>query len=487
MQHTARGQADHSKVEMPKVDRANTKTFRKDFQKSGAYKRFGKSQMESAMEQLKSISGSDLVTKLRQNGFRLSVGDVTFVLAESYGFCWGVERAVAMSYEARNFFPNSKIWGTNEIIHNPNVNKNLRDMGVEFVPKRPDGGKDFSGVQEGDVVLFPAFGASVDEMALLKERKVQVVDTTCPWVSKVWNSVEKTKDKGHTAVIHGKYSHEETIATKSLAEKYLVVKDMDEAEYVATYILEGGDRDEFMQKFAKAVSDNFDPDTDLERVGVANQTTMLKGETELIGKLLERVMIKKYGPQNINDHYISFNTICDATQERQDAMYKMFNAKYEPPSSKLYAELEGEQVGVLLQSAKNAEQLLSRKKEDAMRGEADRPVEAKDKPDLCLVIGGYNSSNTTHLLEIAEEEGVPAYHIDCADRISRDGSASSIEHKPLATTSAQAMMDEGLEIKRDFLPDGPVVIGITSGASTPDSEVGKVLESVLAIRGLPSN
>jgi len=454
--------------------------------RSDQYYKFGRTQMENAMNQLQEVSGSELLTKIRQNGFRLTVGDITFVLAESYGFCWGVERAVAMAYEARDFFPDKNIWVTNEIIHNPSVNQNLSDKGMRFVETTKDGGKDYSDVEEGDVVILPAFGASVDEMALLKERNVQIVDTTCPWVSKVWASVERSKDKDHTAIIHGKYDHEETVATKSFASKYIVLKNMEEAEYVAAYVLGEGNKEEFMAKFSKAMSPGFDPDVDLDRVGVANQTTMLKGETELIGKLFERTLIKKYGPQNINEHFMSFNTICDATQERQDAMYKMFGAEYEAPKSNLYAELEGEQVGISLLSAKEAERLESRKMEAASKGGGEMAADMPSKVDFCLVLGGYNSSNTTHLLEIAEDEGVPAYHIDCAERIGVPGgeATNKIQHKPLTTLPAQAMLDEGLEITENFLPDGPVTIGITSGASTPDNIFGDVLKRVLAIRGL---
>merc|ERR1719296_384834 len=298
--------------------------------------------MDKAMAQLRDVSGSDLVTRMRTNGHQLTVGDVTFVLAESYGMCWGVERAVAMAYEARNFFPDATIWITNEIVHNPKVNERLEnDKGMKIIQLGPDGNKDYSLVAKGDVVVLPAFGATVDEMAFLKQREVQIVDTTCPWVSKVWTSVEKSKGKGCTSIIHGKYSHEETIATKSFAKKFIIVKDMVEAEYLANYLLGEGNREELMAKFSNAMSEGFDPDVDLEKVGVANQTTMLKGETELISRLFERVMIKRYGPQHINDHFVSFNTICDATQHRQDAMYKMFDAEYEAPRSQLYAELEG--------------------------------------------------------------------------------------------------------------------------------------------------
>lgn len=473
--------------EVTTVDRANTKAFRRNLMSSDQYFKFGRTQMESAMNQLKVVSGSEMLAKMRQNGFELTVGDITFVLAESYGFCWGVERAVAMAYEARNYFPDKQIWVTNEIIHNPTVNDDLSKLGIKFVQVKPDGHKDFSPVSQGDVVILPAFGASVDEMALLQDRKVQIVDTTCPWVSKVWNSVEKSKEKGHTAIIHGKYDHEETVATKSFAEKYIVMKNMEEAEYVANYILGHGNKAEFMKKFEKAMAPGFDPDVDLDRVGVANQTTMLKGETELIGKLFERVMIRKYGPQEVNNHFLSFNTICDATQERQDAMYKMFDAKYEEPVSNLYAELEGEQVGLQLESVKQAEKLSSRKMENEIKGgpEAEAPKKSR-KVDMCLIVGGFNSSNTAHLLEIAHEENIPGYHIDCSERIGIPGGAATnrIQHKPMDCPPAKAMLDEGLEITENFLPDGPVVIGVSSGASTPDKMLGDCLERILALRGL---
>lgn len=185
-----------------------------------------------------------------------------------------------------------KIWITNEIIHNPSVNKRLREMNVDFIPV-DNGVKDFSVVNPKEVVILPAFGASVSEMQLLNDKGCTIVDTTCPWVSKVWNSVEKHKKKEYTSIIHGKYKHEETVATSSFAGTYLVVLNMKEAQYVCNYILNGGDKLEFLNKFKNAYSEGFDPDVDLVRVGIANQTTMLKSETEAIGKLFEQTMIKK--------------------------------------------------------------------------------------------------------------------------------------------------------------------------------------------------
>lgn len=396
----------------------DTKAFKRSLNHSENYHRKGFGHEAEVSGQMQSEYQSDLIQQLRDNHYTLQRGEVTIRLAEAFGFCWGVERAVAMAYETRQHFPTERIWITNEIIHNPSVNQRLREMQVNFIPVE-QGTKDFSGVEKGDVVILPAFGASVQEMQLLNDRGCTIVDTTCPWVSKVWNTVEKHKRVNYTSIIHGKYNHEETIATSSFAGTYLIVLNMAEAEYVSQYILHGGDRDEFMRRFQRACSDGFDPDRDLERLGVANQTTMLKGETEQIGKLFEHTMMKKYGPDRLNEHFLAFNTICDATQERQDAMFQL----------------------------------------------VEEPL------DLMVVIGGYNSSNTTHLQEIAIERGIPSYHIDSADRIQPH---NCIEHKPLGGD---------LEVKTDWLPDGPIVVGVTSGASTPDKIVEQVIDKILAAKG----
>lgn len=395
----------------------DTKTFKRSLNQSENYHRKGFGHEEEVSGLMDSEYQSTLIQTIRDRSYQLTQGNVTIHLAEAFGFCWGVERAVAMAYETRQHFPSERLWITNEIIHNPSVNQRLRDMRVQFVPVAGDV-KDFSPIQSGDVVILPAFGASVQEMQTLSDRGCTIVDTTCPWVSKVWNSVEKHKKKSFTSIIHGKYKHEETVATSSFAGTYLVVLNLDEAAYVARYVLEGGDRDEFMAKFRHAHSPGFDPDRDLERVGVANQTTMLKGETEQIGKLFERTMLTKYGPTELGDRFMSFNTICDATQERQDAMYELIQ----------------------------------------------KPL------DLMVVIGGYNSSNTTHLQEIAVERGIPSYHIDSAERI---GPGNQVEHKPL---------DKSLTLETGWLPEGPLIIGVTSGASTPDQVVSSAIEKIFALK-----
>jgi 4-hydroxy-3-methylbut-2-enyl diphosphate reductase len=399
----------------------DTKAFKRSLQHSENYHRKGFGHQEEVTETMNSVYQSSLIQEIRANNYTLTRGDVTIRLAEAFGFCWGVERAVAIAYEARTHFPSQRIWVTNEIIHNPGVNQDLKNMQVEFIPVE-NGEKDFSVVESGNVVILPAFGATVQEMEWLNNKGCTIVDTTCPWVSKVWNTVEKHKKREYTSIIHGKYKHEETIATSSFAGKYLIVLNMKEAEYVSQYILEGGNKEEFMAKFANACSAGFDPDRDLERVGIANQTTMLKSETEEIGKLFERTMLKKYGPAELTDHFQTFNTICDATQERQDAMF----------------------------------------------GLVDEPL------DLMVVIGGFNSSNTSHLQEISIDRGIPSYWIDGPIRILP---GNRIEHKPL---------DGELEIKENWLPDGKLLVGITSGASTPDKAVEEAIAKILEVKATPA-
>ncbi|MBA0875096.1 hypothetical protein Goshw_026238, partial [Gossypium schwendimanii] len=268
-------------------DNFDAKSFRHNLTRSKNYNRKGFGRKEETLELMNREYTSDILKKLKENGNEYTWGNVTVKLAEAYGFCWGVERAVQIAYEARKQFPDEKIWITNEIIHNPTVNKRLEEMEVKTIPVE-GGKKQFDVVNKDDVVVLPAFGAAVDEMLVLNDKNVQIVDTTCPWVTKVWNSVEKHQKGDYTSIIHGKYSHEETIATASFAATYIIVKDMTEAMYVCDYIL-GGElngassaKEAFMEKFKHATSEGFDPDNDLVKLGVANQTTMLKGETEEI-------------------------------------------------------------------------------------------------------------------------------------------------------------------------------------------------------------
>ncbi len=399
----------------------DTQAFKRSLHKSDRYNRRGFGSPANRAQELEKAYQSSLIGSIRDNGYVLNHGRLRVKLAEAFGFCWGVERAVAMAYETRRHYPTERIWITNEIIHNPSVNDHLRNMNVRFISAK-EGVKDFSEVSEGDVVILPAFGATVQEMQLLHERGCHIIDTTCPWVSKVWHTVEKHKKHTFTSIIHGKVKHEETLATSSFAGTYLVVLDLEEAQYVADYILGKGNREEFMRIFSKAISPGFDPDNDLQRLGVANQTTMLKSETEEIGRLFERTMLQRYGPKVLNEHFLAFNTICDATEERQDAMFSL----------------------------------------------VDEPL------DLLVVIGGFNSSNTTHLQEIAISRGIRSFHIDTPERIGDD--ENMITHKPLG---------EDLLIEEGFLPDGEVNVGITSGASTPDRVVEHVIHKLMKLSEVP--
>ena len=259
---------------------------------------------------------SSLVDELKGNNFVIEKDGVKVHLAKDFGFCWGVERSIALAYEAVEHFPGKTVHITNELIHNPEVNDKLHDMDVQFIDKLGEGKKDFSKVGDGDVVILPAFGASFEEMTMMNEKNVDIVDTTCPWVSKVWNTVDTHQRKGLTSIIHGKYAHEETVATVSFCEDYICVKDMKEAEMVSDYISNGGDKEAILEYFKNAVSKGFDPDTMLDKVGLANQTTMYKKETRAIGQMFQKTMMKKFGPDQLNNHYYEFDTICDATQVR---------------------------------------------------------------------------------------------------------------------------------------------------------------------------
>lgn len=400
----------------------DTKTFKRTLQHSENYNRKGFGHKEEVSTQLQSEYESSLIQEIRNSNYTIKKGNTTIRLAQAFGFCWGVERAVAMAYETRQHFPTERIWITNEIIHNPSVNQRMQEMGVGFIPVTTNK-KDFSVVEQGDVVILPAFGASVQEMQILHDKGCQIVDTTCPWVSKVWNTVEKHKKGEFTSIIHGKYKHEETVATSSFAGKYLIVLNLQEAEYVSNYILHGGNREEFLTRFAKAYSAGFDPDKDLEKVGIANQTTMLKGETEQIGKIFEKTMMQKYGTLALNDHFQSFNTICDATQERQDAMLEL----------------------------------------------------VEHELDLIIVIGGFNSSNTTQLQQIAINRNIPSYHIDSVDRIKP---SNVIEHRQLNGEIATT---------KNWLPIGETIVGVTSGASTPDKVVEDIIEKIFTLKAFNIN
>ena len=367
---------------------------------------------------------SPLVERMRAQDYRLEAGPLTFKLAREFGFCYGVDRAIEYAYEAREKFPQRRIFITGEIIHNPGVNQRLADMGIRFLDGRDGVGP--GDLLPDDVVLLPAFGVPLADMEALRERGVVLVDTTCGSVLNVWKNVERFARGGHTALIHGKYAHEETRATASRAcshpgGHFLIVRDMEEASLVCDYIERGGDRDAFLSHFEAAVSPGFDPDQHLSRIGCANQTTMLSSESLSIAERVRTAIVKRWGETEAAQRFQAFDTICSATQDRQDA---------------LTALLE------------------------------DGPL------DLMLVIGGYNSSNTGHLVEMASER-VPTFHVQHADCLE---SAEVLRHQPLGGHLETWC--------RGWLPDGPVTIGITAGASTPNNEIDRVLRRVASFRSV---
>ena len=369
---------------------------------------------------------SRVVDQVRARDYRLDVGDLTFRLAREFGFCYGVDRAVEYAYETRTKFPDARVFLVGEIIHNPHVNAKLRSMGVEFLHRTESGEFDFSGIVAADVVLMPAFGVTVKDFQRLRDLGCVLVDTTCGSVLNVWKRVESYARDGFTALIHGKAYHEETKATSSQVTKYpggqyVVVRDMAEARLVCDYIEGRGEREALLQKFASALSPGFDPDRDLTRVGVANQTTMLSGESLAIAAEVSKSMARRYGEGTLPEHFRTFDTICSATQERQDAVLKLI----------------------------------------------------ADPLDLMIVIGGYNSSNTTHLAAICNDR-VPTYHIEDAAGI--DPEAGSIRFRPVGAKAE--------ETRRDWLPAGRLVVGVTAGASTPNNKIGETIERIAAMRGL---
>ncbi len=368
---------------------------------------------------------SEVVERMRAGGHRLDTGDISFRLAQEFGFCYGVDRAVEYAYETREKFPDRRIFLTGEIIHNPGVNQRLRDMEIRFLDGSPDGER-VEDLHPGDVVILPAFGVPLGDMESLRATGAVLVDTTCGSVLNVWKNVENYARDGFTALIHGKYDHEETRATSSRALKhplgrYIVVRDLEETALVCDYIMGRGDRAAFLARFGRATSPGFDPDRDLERIGCANQTTMLSTESLAIAGRVRAAMIDRHGLEEAGRRFRAFDTICSATQDRQDALHALL---------------------------------------------AEVPL------DLVVVIGGYNSSNTTHLVEIALEK-VPAYHIRSASCIE---DADALRHQPFGSRAEV--------VARGWLPAGPVTVGLTAGASTPDVEIEKVIRRIAALRGL---
>ena len=381
--------------------------------------------MQAVQAQVESHYRSELVDRIRARGNVLSAGGLTVKLAKEFGFCYGVERAIDLAYAARKSFPPEKpIYLLGEIIHNPEVNDQIRNLGIQTISNKPTD-EEMARLRAEDVVIIPAFGTEVATRRKLEEKGCILVDTTCGDVMSVWKRVRQYSKESVTSIIHGKAKHEETKATTSQATAYgaghyLVVYNLTETDGVCDYILHGGDKQEFLEKFKGAYSPGFDPDLHLQAVGVANQTTMLRGETEEVQRRLRAAMERKHGPGKVHEHFRFFDTICGATQDRQDALEKLLT---EPLA-------------------------------------------------LLIVIGGYNSSNTSHLAEMGEAK-LPTFFIKNAAKMVSD---KNIQHY-------NQHLHQEVETE-NWLPAGNITVGVTAGASCPNNLIEDTIRRLFALRGL---
>jgi 4-hydroxy-3-methylbut-2-enyl diphosphate reductase len=379
--------------------------------------------MAHVQAQVESHYRSELVEKMRAQGGVLQAGNTTIRLAKEFGFCYGVERAIDLAYAAGRVFKDRRIFLLGEIIHNPDVNAQIEALGIRSLAAHPSDA-DLDSLHADDVVIVPAFGAEVTVINAVKAHGCQIIDTTCGDVMSVWKRVRQNATERVSSIIHGKAAHEETRATASRAlgqdgqGHFLIVFDLDEAKAIADFMIQGGNAEKFLTRFRGATSPGFNPLTHLERIGVANQTTMLRSETESIQNLLREAIAQRDGGSTANFRY--FDTICGATQDRQDALFQLL----------------------------------------------------KESLDLLLVVGGYNSSNTTHLVEIGEQK-LPTFFIRNADCID---SAESIRHFDIHAKKEVAAAN--------WLPKHDnLTVGITAGASCPNNLIEETIRCVLELRG----
>jgi 4-hydroxy-3-methylbut-2-enyl diphosphate reductase len=380
--------------------------------------------MARVQEQVETHYKSEIVDGLRLRGGEMEVDGLKILLAKQFGFCYGVERAIDLAYAAHKVFSDRRLFILGEIIHNPEVNRQIREMGIVNILD-PSSRVAAESLTPEDVVIVPAFGTELNTMKTIRQIGCQIVDTTCGDVMSVWKRVRQYANEDMTSIIHGKASHEETKATASRANSegkghYLIVLTLEETDFVCDYIKHGGDKAGFLAKFQGAYSDGFDPDLHLQRVGVANQTTMLRGETEEVQRRIAAAVQKRDGkPDSSNFRF--FDTICGATQERQDALRSMLS----------------------------------------------QPM------DLLLVVGGYNSSNTSHLAEMGQEK-LPTYFVRNAGRLE---SSEKIIHYDLKKKSEVEAVD--------WLPAGKKTVGITAGASCPNNLIEDTILRLYHLNGTP--
>lgn len=378
----------------------------------------------SIISRIKELRKAEDPRKKNFKPTELDFGSIKFLIARHFGFCYGVENAVEIAYKTIAENPGKRIFLLSEMIHNPHVNNDLQSRGIKFI--MDNYGSHFvewNEITPDDIVIVPAFGTTIEIENLLAQKKIDTVkyNTTCPFVEKVWSRAEIIGRQNFTIVIHGKAKHEETRATFSHSIQNapsLIVRNLDETKFLTKIILGEIQKEEFYSFFKGKYSAGFDVDKDLQRLGVVNQTTMLASETEAIADFLRDTMIKKYREENLKEHFADTrDTLCYATNDNQSAT-----------------------TGLLQEEA-----------------------------DLAIVIGGYNSSNTSHLVEQLEEK-FPTYFISDAEKIISD---KLISHFNLHTHTEQQI--------ENYLPSKkPVVIAVTSGASCPDRLVDEVLNKLLS-------
>lgn len=366
----------------------------------------------------------------RKKDFTPSVvnfGKIEFILARHFGFCYGVENAIEIAYRAIEENPGKRIYLLSQMIHNPEVNEDLLSHGLKFIQDTKGNQLiDWNDINANDIVIIPAFGTTIAISSKLQEIGVNVerYNTTCPFVEKVWNRSEKLGIDGHSIIIHGKFNHEETRATFSHGEKNapsLIIKDMSEAKYLGKYIRGHGNKEEFLNFFTGKYSEGFDPDTDLQKIGVVNQTTMLASETQEITDYLRTEMINRFGEKEIRNHMADTrDTLCYATNDNQSATYGLLETE----------------------------------------------------ADFAVVIGGHNSSNTTHLVELLERK-FPTYFIRSEKDIELDGKLLNFNIHS-RNTEVAIPFDKEKSFYR---------IIVTAGASCPDAVVDRVLRKILEIHG----
>ncbi|MES2568140.1 MAG: 4-hydroxy-3-methylbut-2-enyl diphosphate reductase [Bacteroidota bacterium] len=352
----------------------------------------------------------------------LDFGPVQFLIARHFGFCYGVENAIEISFRALEENPGKRIFLLSQMIHNPDVNNDLIERGVQFL--QDTNGKQlisFDVLTPDDIVIIPAFGAPLNILELLESKniKTEAYNTTCPFVERVWKKSESIGKDNYTIIIHGKHNHEETKATFSRSDKHnkaIIVKDIEESKLLAEYILGNKSKEQFEIDFKGRYSEGLNVETDLQRIGVINQTTMLASETQEIADYFKKVMIEKYGSENLSEHFADTrDTLCYATNENQDATYGL---------------LESE-------------------------------------ADLAIVVGGYNSSNTSHLVELCERK-FHTYFISSEKEIIDKNTIHHFDYPNKKHLTSN-----------NFLPDKkPVRIILTSGASCPDSVIEGVIHKI---------